>query len=506
MNAMPPYPEYSGSDWAAIWEEHLDNNTPYLLQWLSHQTDGPYWRGGSIRGRYDRVRCPVFMIGGWRDGYPNPPLRTFANLDVPRRLLMGPWNHTRPEAAIPGPRIAYLREVVRWYDHWLKGEENGVMEEPPVQIYVQSFDEPRADRLETSGYWRAENDLAPTDGEELRLALRDGGLLSAVRADATCQSADSEGSGCDEYEYRPTVGVAGGLWSGGVPYGLPTDQRLDEIHALNYTSEPLAEPLEIIGWPRASLHVSSTASVMAFVCRLCDVAPDGTSALICSGVLNGTRRNSLEEPEPLEPGQVYLLDIQLDATAWRFEPGHRIRLSVCSADFPNLWPTPQRGTNRLFHTDEYLSELILPRVPTRSAEGGALPADELLFEPGEAGVEPYSLSPSEPAWQIVHDQLGDRTGLRTVQKGMESAGDGLEVTSERTLDVWASNRDPADVCATGRHYRRIERRDGTCVVDCNCILRSTEDAFHLTVELDVTQNGLPHFQRRWVRSFPRVLL
>ena len=71
MNAMPPYPEYSGERWAEVWEQHLENNTPYILEWLAHQTDGPYWRPGSIRGRYDDIECPVFMIGGWRDGYPN---------------------------------------------------------------------------------------------------------------------------------------------------------------------------------------------------------------------------------------------------------------------------------------------------------------------------------------------------------------------------------------------------------------------------------------------------
>ena len=102
-NALPPYPEWSGADWATIWEEHIARNEPYLLNWLKHQTNGPYWRHGSVRDVADRITCPVFMIGGWRDGYPNPPLRLYQALTAPKKVLIGPWNHAVPDVAIPGP-------------------------------------------------------------------------------------------------------------------------------------------------------------------------------------------------------------------------------------------------------------------------------------------------------------------------------------------------------------------------------------------------------------------
>jgi putative CocE/NonD family hydrolase len=174
------------------------------------------------------------------------------------------------------------------------------------------------------------------------LHLRAAGALAADApqpgGSAETEASDPEpaGEAFGAFEYRPTVGIAGGLWSGGVPFGLPTDQRPDELHALTYTTAPLDAPLEIAGWPRTVLHVRSTAPAMAFVARLCDVAPDGTSALVTTGVLNGTRRASLTQPEPMDPEQTYELDIELDCTAWRLEPGHRLRLAVSSADFPNL--------------------------------------------------------------------------------------------------------------------------------------------------------------------------
>ena len=159
-NAMPPDPDVS-DDWAQVWDQHLAHNEPYQLKWLQQQTDGPYWRNGSVRDAADRIACPVFMIGGWRDGYTNPPLRLYQSLNVPRKVLIGPWNHNMPDAAIPGPRIDYLREVVRWLDHWCKGRENGIMDEPPVVVYMQRYQPPVVDRLDTVGEWRAEADWPP---------------------------------------------------------------------------------------------------------------------------------------------------------------------------------------------------------------------------------------------------------------------------------------------------------------------------------------------------------
>ena len=106
----------------------------------------------------------------------------------------------------------------------------------------------------------------------------------------------------------------------------------------------------------------------------------------------------------------------------------------------------------------------------------------------------------------MRDVLGNRTGLRTVTRSTAKVSDHMEVTNERRLQVWAGDDDPAKVSATGRHVRRIVRDDATYVVDSNCIVRSTETAFHVTIDLHITVDDLPHYQRRWVRSFERELL
>ena len=361
MNALPPYPEWSGEAWAAIWQQHLEHNEPYLLKWYRHQTDDDYWQHGSVRYVPERIRCPVFMIGGWRDGYTNPPLRLYEALQVPRKVLIGPWNHAMPDIAIPGPRIDYVREVVRWLDYWCKDKDTGIMEESPVVVYMQHYQPPAVDRLNTVGEWRAESGWPPPGVREMDLYLGDDNVLL---------NQAPEVDGVDAFEYNPTVGLTGGLWSGGLQFGLPADQRPDEVLSLVYTTPPLTENVHILGRPRVVLHVASSAPVIGFAVSLSDVAPDGVSHLVAKGMLNATRRESLSDPKPLRPGEGYCLDFQIDCTGWVFSKGHRVRLSIASADWPNVWPTPLPATNYVYRGVGRTSRLILPVVPP---QGSAAP-------------------------------------------------------------------------------------------------------------------------------------
>ena len=125
-NAMPTDPTFAAEGAREIWERHVAEDEPYLLAWFHHQVDGPYWRQGSVGDIADRIVCPTFLIGGWRDGYPNPPIRLFERLTGPKRLLIGPWDHRYPDAGIPGPGSTTCRDVVRWLDHWCRGRDDGI--------------------------------------------------------------------------------------------------------------------------------------------------------------------------------------------------------------------------------------------------------------------------------------------------------------------------------------------------------------------------------------------
>lgn len=485
-NAMPPDPATFGADWEAVWRRHVDEDEPYLLAWLRHQTDGDYWRQGSVAGSLERIACPTFLIGGWRDGYPNPPLRLFAGIDAPKKLLMGPWDHAYPDAAIPGPRIDHLREVVRWLDHWCRGIDAGVMDAPPVALYVMEPGTLSPDRLDEPGEWRAEAGWPPAGATDRVLTLSAGGRLG----DGT------EAAGEDRLVVDPTVGVTGGLWSGGVPFGLPGDQRSDEARSLVYTSEPLVAPLTILGQARADLTVTSSVPVLGVAVSLIDVDPAGRSHLVAKGMLNGTRRSSLRDPEPLLPGEPVALGIEIDATGWRFPAGHRIRLAVAGADWPNVWPTPSPAILTVGHG----STLTLPEVPARST----LPAP--VFEPSPVAVTPPSARTPRPVWDITRDVLTGRVTATIETRVAFRPADGTAIEREFGVACELDPADPAHALGRGRHRCRSTRDGMWTESRADVVIASDETAFHVTIELSVTIDGEVRATRSWDERIPRALL
>jgi predicted acyl esterase len=485
FNALPPAPAPSLSNWAEIWEEHLRSDEPYVLEWLRHQIDGPYWRNGSVGDVAERIRCPVFMIGGWRDGYPNPPLRLFERLQVPRRLLIGPWDHSLPNMAAPGPRIDFLAEVVRWLDHWCRGVDSGVLDEPPVIVYMQRYDPPDPDRLETSGAWRAERSWPPAGQEERTLLLDDDGRLG-----------ESPGAaGIDVLTYEPGVGMQAGLHSIGQLLSLPGDQRPDEALSRVYTSAPLDEPIALLGRARAELRVETSASVIGFAVSLCDVAPDGTSALVAKGMRNATRRGSLTDPEPVEPGVPFELVVEIDASGWIYEPGHRIRLAVANADFPNVWPTPEAATSGIHRGGA--SRLVLPVVPLDG------PVEPPALAPSRLAVRRKSMLQPRPSFRAVRDALEGHARFE-LDYAQPSGAAGELTTFSAVVEV--DPHDPAN--ASVRGACRVERRFGSLTVDARSqvVVQGSASHFHVVVDAEALVNGLPHFTRRWVETVPRHLL
>lgn len=489
--ALPPDPEWTLEDWAAVWERHIEANEPYLLKWLRNQTDGDYWRNGSVCDA-PAIRCPAFLIGGWRDGYPNPPLRLYGALaarGVPAKVLVGPWNHAWPDAAIPGPRINFLHEVVRWLDHWCKGARNGVMDEPPVVVYMQASEAPVVDRLDSAGEWRAETAWPVAGATDRTYRFSEQHRLA--------ESATAAGE--DTLVDHPTVGLTAGLWSGGIQFGLPGDQRLDEALSLTYTTEPLSDELAILGAPRAVLELTSDASVVGFAVSLSDVGPDGASHLVTKGMLNATRRASLADPTPLPAGERTSLAIDLDATGWIFAAGHRIRVAVANADFPNVWPTPQLATSEI-HRGPDASHIVLPVVPRHGS------ATVPTFAPSPSNPAPHASAVHPPTWQIHTDVLTGRvTSDVRVDVAFRASADTVierRFTAECTVDP----RDPAHASAHGWHVNRVIRASDTIQGRCDTVIRSTATHFHVTIDLEITVNDRPHATKRWTESIPRNLL
>ena len=148
-------PSRPGEDWRATWRERLDATPVWLVPWLRHQRDGAYWRQGSLAPAYDRIEAAMLLFGGWMDSYVDPVLRMLERCSAPRRAIVGNWSHEFPDDGYPGPNLDWLHEMVRFFDHWLKGEQNGVMEEPALTWFERDFAPPEAFPAHWPGRWRA---------------------------------------------------------------------------------------------------------------------------------------------------------------------------------------------------------------------------------------------------------------------------------------------------------------------------------------------------------------
>ncbi|HKL62398.1 MAG TPA: CocE/NonD family hydrolase, partial [Woeseiaceae bacterium] len=167
-NTMPPDPELVGERWRRMWFERLDGSGLWLAEWLRHQRRDAYWRHGSVCEDFGAIRCPVYAVSGWSDGYSNAVFRLLANLDVPRKGLIGPWSHKYPHIGMPGPAIDFLGELLRWWDQWLKGVETGIMAEPMLQAWLQDSVPPTTSYLERPGRWVGESEWPSPNVAERR--------------------------------------------------------------------------------------------------------------------------------------------------------------------------------------------------------------------------------------------------------------------------------------------------------------------------------------------------
>ncbi len=487
-NMLPPRPDLTGERWAGIWEGQLQNE-PWLLRWLAHPTLDEQWRNGSLCENYAAIECAAYLIGGWRDGYTNCNLRTYEHLTCPKKAMIGPWLHVQPHVGQPGPRIDHLREMTRFYDYWLKGIDNGIMAEPPIAIYVQEYDPPASNRPLTSGSWRYETAYPPARREDVAWHLGPDAL-----------SLEGAAAGVATVETHPAVGMTFGMFSAGSPLVLPGDQRPEEAYSAVFTSAVLEAPLEILGRPRLTFQAVTDAEVTTFVARLCEVAPDGSSALITKGVLSATHRASHTDPTPLVPGEPYTFTIDLDETSWQFTPGNRVRLSISHADFPNAWPAPTLCTSQITLGGPHGATLTLPVLPPPTE---ALPPVDFRPSPF-AQPDPDDGEPRE--WRVTRDLMRGHAELTIAGGGVSEPDAGYVHESSSSATAFVDERNPAHAWMRG-HQTYIYRWPGQEIaLQCRGQITSTADAFNVTLHVDITVDDVPHAQRRWVASFPRSLL
>ncbi|OWT73631.1 MULTISPECIES: CocE/NonD family hydrolase [unclassified Achromobacter] len=492
-NFAPPDPMLTGADWSRVWQQRLEGSQPWSLNIFRNDTDSEYWRGKSIKGNFQDVDCAVYLIEGWADWYANAELEAFRQLKSPKKVVIGPWGHYYPEEkfALPGPRIDTRIEYLRWFDHWLKGIANGVMDEPPVTVFVRQWQQPSLLTLNEPGHWHADTHWPPAASavQTFYLDAASAGLATAA-PNAGAPAANSPGADAVSYDYRPTVGLASGRVGLGStsPWGMPGDQRIDDAYSACFTTPPLDRKMALLGQPLAVLHVSSTAEVAWFNVRVCDVAPDGTSRLLSHGGRLATHLESHDRPSPLVPGKIYELRLPLRDLAYEIAPGHRLRIAVSSADFQNAWPTGMAARNTVHCSASHPSRIELPVLPA-GAQGQEPPA----FQPSPHPL-PSAVEVPKATYTLSHDLAAD-----TVTCTLGATGDG----TVRRSDYTVSNQDPARASIIAEVRYRAPHPGLAIDVESNCQTTSTSTEFTHAAQVTIRIEGKVHFQKSWADSVPR---
>lgn len=480
-NVLPPVPAVYGDGWRDEWRRRIEDTPPWLLRWLEEQADGPYWRHGSLRPRYERIACPTMLVAGWADGYTNIAFRALERLSCPRRVVVGPWAHMSPATSVPGPHVDLVPELVRWFSRWLRDEQNGVDEEPPLAVFARRSTRPAPDLAEVRGAWRSEPAWPPA-----RLRER------VLRPD---------GVGEDAIDVRGDVGVAAWIsCAGKPPWTLPEDQREDDERSLTYDWGPLPGELEVLGHPRLRLAVTSSHPVAFLSARLCDVFPDGASALVSRGVLNLAHREGHDRPTPLEPGTPTAVELELEATSWTFERGQRVRLALAGADWPNTWPPPHDGSLAVARASV---ELVLPVL-----EGPAVAPPPRFVAPRRDG-DPEQVAVQPPVVRRI--ERGEAETRVVVGSGSDyEAPFGARVEERYEGEVGVSTGDPGRAWARGAARYRIAWPEATVATEARLDLRSDASSYTLVLDVVAEEDGggadaLGRIERRFERRVPRRL-
>lgn len=389
----------------------------YLFEQWEHGTFDGYWKqlGIYAEGFYDQyVDAAMVHMSSWFDAYARTATDNYVGLSKrkrgPVRLIMGPWTHGDrqltyvgdvdfgPNATIDGnvaPDFLTLR--ARWFDRYLKGERNGVDDEPKVRLFIMGGGTGRknaAGRLDHGGKWRSERDWPIPDTQWTPYYGTRDGFLTTTKPNAT----DS----WREYRFDPAhpVPTIGGTVTSGAPVmvGGAFDQREEErffgstapyrplaerSDVLVFQTPPLEADVEVTGPIAANLWISSDCPDTDFTIKLVDVYPpnadypNGFAMNVADGILRVRYRDSWEKPSMMTPGNVYAIKVTAFPTSNLFARGHRIRLDISSSNFPHFDVNPNTGepeakatssriaTNRVYFDAARPSHILLPIIPSR---------------------------------------------------------------------------------------------------------------------------------------------
>lgn len=485
----PPDPAIVGDRWRDMWKQRLENNGLWMLDWFRHQRRDEFYAHGSICETYADVEVPVYMVGGWADGYTNAIFRTLEHLPGPRKGLVGPWAHKYPHFAKPGPRIGFLQECLRWWDQHLKGIDTGIMEEPMLRAWVQDPAPPATFSAHRDGRWVAEPAWQGRGRDTLSLFAGGSELGPATDSEKIVLRSPQ------------TAGWTSGSWCG---YGMipdaPADQNGEAGLMTSFETAPFTEDVDLLGFPMLYARVASDAAQANLAVVLSAVDDQGRATLLSFGVLNLTHRGGHETPEAMPVGTAQPVTVQLNACGQRIAAGQRLRLSLATAYWPVIWPSQTEATLTLSDT-----RIDLPVRPPRLADAG------LAAFAGPESAPPMATERlSDGSFERVRrvDYVTGREVIdRQTDTGAEThlhTGITVQYQNQETFDIHPD--DPNSATGTMRWRKAYSRGDWSAVVETKVVVRALAHAWQIEATLTASHAGGLVAERHWREDVPRDLV
>lgn len=496
LDAKPP--SDPGGDPASLdaWIDRLDrldDRDPWLFQFLDAGPDGDYWADKRIP--VERIDVPVLAVDGWRDPYTEDTLRYVDRIDAPTRVLLGPWRHRMPHRGRESA-IDFRRQVADWFDRFLRDGDAAPLDHPTYRIWTE-----REGGGTAAGRWRG-LDAWPTlddaDADRVAFALSPAGLEAseAIGPDSADRGlTDPVEFACDP---DPTVGPASID-----PYGAPTAPPLtndDDARTLTFDTAPLDRPVEITGTGAVELRVESPVPDPTVVVRLVDVDRRGRGRTVTRGAVRGAFRDGLDDRKPLPTGEETTLAVALEPTSHLFEAGHRIRLAIGTALFPEAAALPGAGSLAPGETIAIRSGPSAPsrlRFPGRRREAAdpAFADAVRMAGPDEESIPAVAERATGSAeWETSRAHVSGRVrAAKSGEKRVDLPHGTL--VSESTHEATVDEGNPSSVSARNEHRLTVENDLGTFRVAATSRIAASA----CRVRTVVDHEGTTLYEGEWTR-------
>lgn len=354
---------------------------PEWRELFNHTHLDSFWEAEQYQNKFDRVQVPVLHISGWYDDEQVGTPLNFIGMTTKgapsvrnsQMLLMGPWPHGINSTSKLGDvdfgptAIIDLNDtMLRWYDAWLKGIDNGVKSEAPVRVFVMG-----------SNLWVNEHEWPMTRTRYTDFYLHSGGRANSLYGDGKLSADKPQSEQSDRYAYDPKKPVPFITEPSFAQIGGPDDyrpiERRDDV--LVYTGDPVTNDTEVCGPVKVTLYAASTATDTDFTVKLIDVWPDGFAERLSDGIVRARFRKGMDKEELIQPETIYEYQIDAWNTCQMFKPSHRIRIEISSSAFPkyprnlNTGEPLGRSSNMqtaqqtIYHDVQHPSHVTLPIIP-----------------------------------------------------------------------------------------------------------------------------------------------